>query len=431
MTLLNFLRTTNATNVNDSLYNVWKFYRSGFDTQDFMREYDLSAEDMYWGIKQSFANVQHALTNRTNIDYNLSRHEANSQVVLGNVRDVCRSKLYKAFQNMLDIIQEEFIECNDCGCIEPTDDSLFVAGYDNYVGSCCSGNYRWHEGHEEYYHEDDYPYDDEDEEDDGYYRGVYGYDYDVCEQLNPIYHGNEKRLLATEIEVERRNDCSEDIAEDVGRTMQDFALCKHDGSLNNGFEIVSAPATITALKQGWTKFCEANYSDQLSAWHTSTCGMHIHVDRASLTPLEIGKLLVFVNGKSNSKFMEAIAGRDSHQWSAKKYKTIKDALHRSDKYEALATHKPKTIEFRIFRGNIAKQGIMRNIEFVDALCNFVRTVGMDKDTDTVNRLSYTNFIEYMNTSENKGSYPYLFSWLVRKGYNKGRTKNIQNESEES
>ena len=159
--------------------------------------------------------------------------------------------------------------------------------------------------------------------------------------------------------------------------------------------------------------------------------MHIHVDRTSLTPLEIGKLLVFVNGKYNSQFMEAIAGRDSQQWSAKKYKGIKDALQRSDKYEALATHKPRTIEFRVFKGNIGKQGIMRNIEFVDALCNFVRTVGMDKDTDTVNRLSYANFVEYMNTSENKGSYPYLFSWLVRKGYNKGRTKNIQNESEES
>ena len=133
----------------------------------------------------------------------------------------------------------------------------------------------------------------------------------MTEQLSPIYHGNEKRLLATEIEVERRNDCSSNIAEMVSTTMNNFALCKHDGSLNNGFEIVSAPATISALKEGWTKFCEANYSDQLSSWHTGTCGMHIHVDRTSLTPLEIGKLLVFVNGKANSKFMEAIAGRDS------------------------------------------------------------------------------------------------------------------------
>lgn len=424
MTLLNYLRTTNAHLVNDSLYNVWKFYRNGFDTQDYMREYDISESDMYWSTYHNLDIIRKAIaSNDSPNNYNLSQHGSELS------RTVFNSRLYKAFTNMVDIVQDEYIECNDCGEIELRDHAIYVAGYDNYVGSCCSDNYRYHENHDEYYHEDDYPYDEED--DDGYYRGVYGYDYDVCEQLSPIHHGNETRLLATEIEVERRENCSEDIAEDVSRTLRGFALCKHDGSLNNGFEIVTAPATITALKEGWNKFCEANYTDQLSSWHTSTCGMHIHVDRKSLTPLEIGKLLVFVNGRYNSQFMEAIAGRDSQQWSAKKYKGIKDALQRSDKYEALATHKPRTIEFRIFRGNIGKIGIMRNIEFVDALCNFVRTVGMDKDTDTVNRLSYTKFIEYMNTSENKGSYPYLFSWLVRKGYNKGKSKNIQNESEEN
>jgi hypothetical protein len=378
---------------------------------------------MWNSVRENFNIIRSVLRNSDN-KYNLSTHGGSELS-----RSIWQSQLYKAFHNMLDIVQDEYIVCYDCGEIELRDHAIYVAGCDDYVGECCSSNYRWHENHDEYYHEDDYPYDED--SDDGYYRGVYGYDYDVTEQLSPIYHGNEKRLMATEIEVERRNNCSEDIAEDVSQTLRGFALCKHDGSLNNGFEIVTAPATITALKEGWNKFCEANYSDQLSSWHTSTCGMHIHVDRKSLTPLEIGKLLVFVNGRYNSQFMEAIAGRDSQQWSAKKYKGIKDALQRSDKYEALATHKPRTIEFRIFRGNIAKQGIMRNIEFVDALCNFVRTVGMDKDTDTVNRLSYANFVEYMNTSENKGSYPYLFSWLVRKGYNKGRTKNIQNESEES
>jgi len=419
MTLLSKLRNENCLNFGSSLslYGMYDHLKyDDYSPSDFEDAYGIEGIELYESIKDAYDRIRHFL--RSDIFVNADRHDSSRAY-----------SLERHFSNLFATISESYIECNDCGGIDDQNDSIYVAGYDNYVGSCCSDNYRYHEQHDEYYHDDDYPYDEDDE--DGYYNGVYGYDYDVTEQLSPIYHGNEKRLLATEIEVERRNDCSSNIAEMVATTMDNFALCKHDGSLNNGFEIVSAPATISALKEGWTKFCEANYSDQLSSWHTSTCGMHIHVDRTSLTPLEIGKLLVFVNGKSNSKFMEAIAGRDSRQWSAKKYKTIKDALQRSDKYEALATHKPKTIEFRIFRGNIAKQGIMRNIEFVDALCNFVSTVGMDKNTDTVNRLSYTNFIEYMNTSENKGSYPYLFSWLVRKGYNKGRTKNIQNESEES
>ncbi len=416
MTLLSKLRNENCLNFGISFYQMYIHLKyDNYSTSDFTDEYGVEDIDLYEGIKDAYERVRHLI--RASI-LNADRHNPSRAF-----------SLERHFSNLYASISDRYTECHDCDCTTEMDDTIYVAGVDNYVGSCCSDNYRYHEGHDEYYHDDDYPYDDE--EDDGYHNGVYGYDYDVTEQLSPIYHGNEKRLLATEIEVERRNDCSSSIAEDVGQTMRNFALCKHDGSLNNGFEIVSAPATISALKEGWTKFCEANYSDQLSSWHTSTCGMHIHVDRTSLTPLEIGKLLVFVNGKANARFMESIAGRDSRQWSVKKFKGIKDALQRSDKYEALATHKPKTIEFRVFRGNIAKQGIMRNIEFVDALCNFVRTVGMDKDTDTVNRLSYTNFVSYMNTSENKGSYPYLFSWLVRKGYNKGRTKNIQNESEES
>ncbi len=422
MTLLSKLRNENCLNFGStlSLYGMYDHLKyDRYTYTDFEDTYGVEGVELYDSIKDAYERVKHLIRASS---LNADRHDPSRAF-----------SLERHFSNLYVSISENYTECNDCGDTSCRDDSIYVASYDNYVGSCCSDNYRYHEGHDEYYHDDDYPYDDEDEDydDDGYCNGIYGYDYDVTEQLNPIYHGNEKRLLATEIEVERRNDCSSTIAEKVGRTMENFALCKHDGSLQNGFEIVSAPATISALKEGWTKFCEANYSDQLSSWHTATCGMHIHVDRTSLTPLEIGKLLVFVNGKANSKFMEAIAGRNSTQWSAKKYKGIKDALQRSDKYEALATHKPKTIEFRIFRGNIAKQGIMRNIEFVDAICNFVRTVGMDKDTDTVNRLSYTNFVSYMNTSENKGSYPYLFSWLVRKGYNKGRTKNIQNESEES
>ena len=417
MTLLSKLRNENCLNFGSklSLYGMYAHLKyDNYSSSDFTDEYGVEDIELYEGIKDAYERVRHLVRSSY---LNADRHNASRSY-----------SLERHIANLYESMSDSYTECNDCGCTAHMDDSIYVAGYDNYVGSCCSDNYRYHEGHDEYYHDDDYPYD---EEDDGYHNGVYGYDYDVTEQLSPIYHGNEKRLLATEIEVERRNDCSSNIAEMVSTTMDNFALCKHDGSLNNGFEIVSAPATISALKEGWTKFCEANYSDQLSSWHTETCGMHIHVDRTSLTPLEIGKLLVFVNGKANARFMESIAGRDSRQWSVKKFKGIKDALQRSDKYEALATHKPKTIEFRVFRGNIAKQGIMRNIEFVDALCNFVRTVGMDKDTDTVNRLSYTNFVSYMNTSENKGSYPYLFSWLVRKGYNKGRTKNIQNESEES
>ena len=407
MTLLNELRSRSNQLTGASLYEMYKHIRikntsvwtlqSRFHLQ--IQELSVFPDELLNEFKNVF----------THCDLENEWHD---------------SKLKARLWNAKNQVEDEIIICADCGDLSYRDDSIYIDSRGDWVGDCCRDNYIYHEGHDEYYHEDEYPEDEEDR------YGVFPYDYDVTQQLEFQSANNETRHISTEIETERRNDCPSDIVHDIHNTMSGFALCKHDGSLENGFEIVTAPATLSVHKDRWSKFCEKNYADHLSSWNTATCGMHIHVDRASLTPLDIGKLLVFVNGTRNAEFIKKIAGRDSRQWSAKKFKRVKDALNRSDKYEALATHKPKTIEFRIFRGNIAKQGILRNLEFVDALCNFVGTVGMDRDTDTVNRLSYTNFIEYMNTSENKGTYPYLFSWLVRKGYNKGNTKRLRTESEE-
>jgi hypothetical protein len=415
-TLLSRLRNVYVHSDEVSLYDRLKQYKYEFNRDDWQLQCAVGYEDnnsAWWDYVQNLHSVFFS-TIQTHRD-------------LTGV-DFRGHKLRGLVLSLKDQLHDNFIECEDCQEIESRDNSIWIEGTGTYVcDPCCSNNYSYHEGHDQYYHHDDYPEDDDDED----YEGIYGYDYDVTNALQTRKYKNETRLLGLEVEVERRSDCSSDIVDQVQDVMRDFALCKHDGSLNHGFEIVTAPATITIQKQKWTAFCEQGFADQLSAWNTNTCGMHIHVDRTSVTPLDIGKLLVFVNGSNNRKFIENIAGRSSAQWSQFKAKTIKDSLHRSDKYEALATHKPRTIEFRLFKGNIAKQGIMRNIEFVDSLCNFVRTVGLDKDTDSVNSLSYTNFVQYMSKSENKGQYPYLFSWLVRKGYTKGKGKNIQNESEES
>ena len=71
--------------------------------------------------------------------------------------------------------------------------------------------------------------------------------------------------------------------------------------------------------------------------HTSTCGTHIHVDRRAVTPLEIGKLLLFVNGNHNSSFITTFAGRGITQWCKRYAKNIKDGLERTDKYESINT----------------------------------------------------------------------------------------------
>ena len=71
-------------------------------------------------------------------------------------------------------------------------------------------------------------------------------------ELYPLYMG-------VELEVERRNNCPYEIGEMThndfynGKTGQ-FAIMKSDGSLSNGFEIVTAPATLNAHRENWDTF---------------------------------------------------------------------------------------------------------------------------------------------------------------------------------
>ena len=307
--------------------------------------------------------------------------------------------------------------CEDCDGWEWEDDSNW-AYQDNQVCSNCIDNYTWSDYQDQYISHSDY--EDEQEEEDSEDRDEYIYEYDEnildhCAftqsdkdrvEVNPLYMG-------VELEVERRKDCPYEIGEmtsndfyfDKGR----FAIMKADGSLSNGFEIVTCPATLNAHRESWDKFFNGESIKNLKSWNTDTTGMHIHIARNHLTQLDIGKLLVFINDENNEDFVNHIAGRNSDQWAKKSSKKISDALQSSEKYEAVNMSHRNTIEFRIFKGNLAKQGMFRVIEFVHALVGFSKTTSMSK-------LSYKDFIKYMELPQNRSEYKIFYGWLTRKSY---------------
>ena len=340
-----------------------------------------------------------------------------------------------------DMSEYDITPCADCGNITYTEEQTFVDGDDYVCEDCLNDNYQYHEGDGVYYHTDDYPYDDEDD----YHEDSYGkYSYDAC-VINSMKNFGQDRhwinggmrmpsddkdemLLGFEGEWEIRDDNDMiDLVQDMHTQMQGFAIVKHDGSLEDGGEIVTIPATLKSQKYKWTQFCESktNFTNRCKAWHTSTCGTHIHVDRRAVTPLEIGKLLVFVNGKHNSGFITSFAGRNDTQWCKRYTKNIKDGLERTDKYEAINTGKPNTIEFRMFRGNLSKSGIMRNLEFVHSLVRFVKQSSYDIDTDSLKDLQYENFVKWVGLQDNRGMYPYLYKWFVKNSFTSGKTNTIR------
>ena len=225
-----------------------------------------------------------------------------------------------------------------------------------------------------------------------------------------------------------RNNCPYEIGEMThndfynGKTGQ-FAIMKSDGSLSNGFEIVTAPATLNAHRENWDTFLNGAAIKHLKSWNTDTTGMHIHISRNHLTQLDIGKLLVFINDYKNEEFVNHIAGRNSDQWAKKSSKKISDAVNSSEKYEAVNMSHRHTIEFRIFKGNLAKQGLFRVMEFVHALVGFSKTTSMTK-------LSYKDFIRYMELPQNRSEYKIFYGWLTRKSYCIGKPSRSVDWSDE-
>lgn len=215
-------------------------------------------------------------------------------------------------------------------------------------------------------------------------------------------------LYGIELEVEAKGD-QEDAAERVlGKLGDDYCVLKHDGSLgSSGFEIVTRRDSVAVHKKRWEKFFADDPSQYLSSWTNGRCGMHVHVSKAPLSELQLGKMLCFVNDPFNEAMVTAIAGRKSERWSRIEKKKISDVKHGSERYVALNITS-RTAEFRIFKGTLNRLGFFKNLEFCMALVEFTAPA----QRSIMDATSHKSFCEWLSYK----SYPHLYDFLVRKRF---------------
>lgn len=259
--------------------------------------------------------------------------------------------------------------------------------------------------------------------------------------------------LGVELEVARKHNTPEDICLSILNNLNinfketgkySFAILKQDSSIPiHGFEIVSAPATLKYHHTAWDKFFD-NDAKHLRSFTTLKCGMHVHFSRSAMDGrLHIGKLLVFYNHAHNRKFITDIAGRTENSYTSFKEKKLTDAsILTGERNQSvnLATPKSKTIEIRIFKGNVKREGFFKNLEFVHAAVEFTRQASMgyktnskiaevqllinrkaepisyQKANNSVKGLTFEEFLIWVQLPENLSSYPYLTKWLKSRKY---------------
>ena len=139
-------------------------------------------------------------------------------------------------------------------------------------------------------------------------------------------YGDERRF-GVEIELECDRSDRYRNAKEMGSCVPD-ALIKSDGSLDEGFEVVTPPLLYQDAIDMAKKIAEkgndigmwGDADEDCNARGSQTCGVHVHVSRASMTQHTLAKmLLVFSECKED---VELIARRDCDQWAC---------VHKKDK----------------------------------------------------------------------------------------------------
>lgn len=237
---------------------------------------------------------------------------------------------------------------------------------------------------------------------------------------NGIIKKSGLRYYGVELEVEHNKDSGKGLyetAKEVQELFKDFAIIKRDGSLQNGFEIVTTPATFDVHEVYWDAFFKT-YKEKgyISSYFTSTCGMHVHVSKSSLTPLQIGKITAFIYAQNNSKFIATVAQRGSNKYN--NFSNPKafvdgfggDWVRRETRHTAVNLTNQETIEIRLFKGTVSKDKFFKNLEFVRALIDFCES-GVVSMAESKDHKIFCKFVEKYSTI-----YPNLYRFLVDSKY---------------
>jgi hypothetical protein len=239
---------------------------------------------------------------------------------------------------------------------------------------------------------------------------------------NNIYFG-------IELEVELKNDCKLSRLEIVNEILKnaktennkDMFYVVEDGSLNNGFEIVSYPMTYKAIQAIDFNALIFRYRKYVKSFNTNTCGMHTHVSKNAFSNLNAIKAMKIVY--SNYEFTRFIAQRkseDLNRWSPirpRHFDRVKSSIIEnkndvhanyrkyvkalvSSKYHAMNFSKSHTIEFRIFKGNLVNHRFLKNIEFIQALIDYTKvTPYRAVNINTFVGFVKSNYAEYQNLNK--------------------------------
>lgn len=342
-----------------------------------------------------------------------------------------------------DCFEQWYARCTECGEVFERRDTVYVDANDGRVCfNCLEQNYIQCEACHEWYHQDDI---------DGYRQGdrficdcctdYYGFcdmcgrvthhdylnehgDQWICDDCTPrtIYNysykphplfysmdGEETNIFfGIELEIDRGG-CDSFKAQtllEVVNKDSELGYFKRDGSLNNGMEFVTHPATFRfhMEKFPWKEFLQKAVELGYRSHDGGTCGLHIHVSRSAFGRdreeqyAGIMKLLyLFEKHWDNIVKFSRRTTSQVERW-ANRYGLVSDpkelleyARYTDNRYKAINLTNSNTIEIRIFRGTLRYQTFVATLQFTKVLVDLVNS----RDLEQVINMEWKDICDYI------------------------------------
>lgn len=222
----------------------------------------------------------------------------------------------------------------------------------------------------------------------------------------PIFYGTGPRYFGVELEIdlEGEDNTNAERLLEIANQYDEHLYCKHDGSLDDGFELVSHPMSISyhCRDMPWQDVMRTAVRMGYRSHQTDTCGLHVHVSRKALGATEeeqdavIARLLYFFEkhweellkfSRRTARQMDRWAARYGYQERPKEILDHAKKAYGSGRYASINLQNRATIEFRIFCGTLKYNTLIATLQFIDLLCDLATNL-----TDQqIQNLSWTTF----------------------------------------
>lgn len=228
----------------------------------------------------------------------------------------------------------------------------------------------------------------------------------------PIFFGEDEKYMGVELEIDEGGEDIENarrIIEIANRT-DNHIYIKHDGSLDEGMEIVSHPMTLDyhMSLMPWKDILNKAINLGYSSHYTGTAGLHVHVNKNFFgnsmeeQDEKISRVLFFIENNWDkivcfSRRTEESIRRWAYKYNIKS--NTKDILDKAKKnysrYVCVNIGNCHTIEFRVFRGTLKYNTLIATLQFVNEICN----VALSMSDEEIYQLSWNKFVKRLKENE--------------------------------